>query len=229
MELNLIEEFLLIALDDEKGQFVIDSTHLSYGFAGAVLLELAVREKINVSNDRLELTNSAYEKEVVINKTIEMLKESSKNRKIDYWVKELASRAKELKDDTLKGLMHKGILGKEEHKILWIIPNTKYPTQDITPENKIRKRLHDVMLEGAESSPRDIMLLSLIDVSELTREAFRDTNEYKLVKKKIKEATQDIKISQAINRTIRDIQAAIMIAVLSAVIVTTSVTTSTNN
>ncbi len=222
MELNLIEEFLLIALDDDKGQFVTDSTHLYYGFAGAVLLELAVREKIRIFNDKVELTNDAYEKEIVINKTIDMLKESDKYRKIDYWVNKLADNAKQLKEDTLKGLMHKGILNREDSKILWIIPNTKYPTQNLTPENKIRQRLHDVMLEGAKSNPRDIMLLSLIDVSELTREAFRDKEEYKIVKKKIKEVTQDIKISNVINRTIREIQATVMIAVTAAVIVTTT-------
>ena len=215
MELNLIEEFLLIALDDEKGQFATDSTHLHYGFAGAILLELAIREKIQITNEKVELVSSAYEKEISINKAIDLIKNSDKNRKVDYWVNKLANKAGELKEDTLNSLMRKGILNKEDHKILWIIPNTKYPTQNITPENKIRKRLHDVMLEGAESSPRDIMLLSLIDVSELTREAFRNKEEYKVVKKKIKEVTQDIKISQVINKTIRDIQATVMPEVMS--------------
>uniref|UniRef100_UPI00405658B0 GOLPH3/VPS74 family protein n=1 Tax=Roseivirga sp. TaxID=1964215 RepID=UPI00405658B0 len=51
MKLNLIEEFLLIALDDEKGQFVIDSTHLHFGLAGAILLEMALREKVDISGE----------------------------------------------------------------------------------------------------------------------------------------------------------------------------------
>ena len=226
MELNLIEEFLLIALDDNKGQFVTDSTHLHYGFAGAVMLELAIREKIQITNDKLELIQSNYEKEIAINKVIDLIHHSKKTRKIDYWVGKLANMARELKDDTLDGLIRKGILRKEDSKILWIIPNTKYPTQDLTPEKKIRQRLHDVMINGAASSPKDVMLLSLIDVSELTKEAFRTKEEYKIVKKKIKEVTQDIKISQVVNRTIRDIQAAIMIAVMASVIVTTTSSTS---
>jgi hypothetical protein len=221
MELNLIEEFLLIALDDGKGRFVTDSTHLHMGFSGAILLELALREKINIVNDKVVLVNDAYEKEMVINKTIDMIKTSEKDRKIKYWVNKLSDNARQMKDDTLKGLMNKGILGKEDSKILWIIPNTKYPTQDLTVENKVRQRLHDVMLKGAKANPRDVMLLSLIDVSELTKEAFRDKEEYKIVKTKIKEVTQNIEISQVVNRTIRDIQAAVMIAVMAAVIVPT--------
>ncbi|MGW8123975.1 GOLPH3/VPS74 family protein [Roseivirga echinicomitans] len=227
MQLNLIEEFLLIALDDEKGQFVIDSTHLYYGFAGAILLEMALREKIDVSGEKVKLTNDGYEVEMVINKVIDQIK-NSEPRKLKYWIEILSKQAKELKVDTLFGLEHKGILRKEEHKILWIIPNNKYPTTNITPENKVRQRLSDVMLRGAKSEARDVMLLSLIDVSDLTKEAFRDKEEYKVVKKKIKEVTQEIKISQSVNKSIREIQAAIMVAMMSAIIVTTTINTSSN-
>lgn len=220
MELNLIEEFLLIALDDDKGRFVTNSTHLHMGFAGAILLELALREKINIVNERVVLVDDAYEKEMVINKTIDFIKSSDKDRKIKYWVHKLSNSARQMKEDTLSGLMNKGILGKEDSKILWIIPNTKYPTQNLTPENKVRQRLHNVMFKGEKANPRDVMLLSLIDVSQLTKEAFRDKEEYKIVKNKIKAISQDIEISQAVNRTIRDIQAAVMVAVLAAVVVT---------
>ncbi|KYG75418.1 GOLPH3/VPS74 family protein [Roseivirga echinicomitans] len=227
MQLNLIEEFLLIALDDEKGQFVIDSTHLYYGFAGSILLEMALREKIDVSGDKLKLTHDEYEVEMVINKVIDQIK-ASKPRKLKNWIELIAKQAKELKEDTLLELQNKGILRKEEHKILWIIPNNKYPTTNITPENKVRQRLSDVMLRGAKSEARDVMLLSLIDVSDLTKEAFRDNEEYRVVKKRIKEVTQDIKISQSVNKSIREIQAAIMVAMMSAIIVTTTINTPSN-
>ncbi|OEK04483.1 GOLPH3/VPS74 family protein [Roseivirga misakiensis] len=227
MDLDLLEEFLLIALDDDKGKFVIDSTHLHYGFGGAILLELALREKIAVEGDYVRLIDSALEKEVALNKVIELLKTSTEPIKIKKLITKLAKMANELKEDTLKRLMNKGILKKEEHKILWIIPSNKYPTSNLNPENKVRERLKGVMLLGEKSEARDIMLLSLIDISDLTREAFRDKEDYKAVKKKIKEVTQDVKISNAINKSIREVQAAIMIAITTTMIVTT-VTTTTN-
>jgi Golgi phosphoprotein 3 len=222
MKLNLIEEFLLIALDDERGQFVIDSTHLHFGLAGAILLEMALREKIDISGETLKLIHDEYEVEMVINKVIDQIK-SKPGKKVKDWIEILAKQADELKQDTLFRLQNKGILRKEEHKILWVIPNNKYPTSDITPENKVRQRLSDVMLRGAKSEAHDIMLLSLIDVSDLTKEAFRNIDEYAIVKKKIKEVTQDIRISHTINKSIREIQAAIMVALMSAIIVTTIV------
>jgi len=158
---------------------------------------------------------------MALNKALEYLTEKAKSTKVKDVISAFAKQAGEFKDDVLQRLINKGILKKEEAKILWIIPNNKYPTSDLSPENKVRERLKAVMLEGAKSEPRDIMLLSLIDVSDLTKEAFRDKEDYKKVKKKIKEVTQDIQISGAINKSIREIQAAIMIAVMATVVITT--------
>lgn len=224
MELNLVEEFLLIALDDDRGVFVIDSTHLHYGFAGALLLELAVRDKIAIDGDYVRLKSRSHEPEVALNKAIDLIAESSKPRKTKDWLGKLAQKAGEMKNDTLQRLIQRGILRKEEHKILWIIPNNKYPMSNSNPENKVRERLKNVMMDGGKSEPRDIMLLSLIDVSDLTKEAFRDQADYKEVKRKIKEITEDIRISQAINKSIREIQTAIMIAITTTLVVTTITT-----
>lgn len=225
MELNLVEEFLLIALDDDKGRFVIDSTHLHYGFAGAVLLELAVRDKIDIEGDYLHLKNNAEEPEVALNKAVALIRASGKTKKVKHWLDAFAHKAGEMTQDTLKRLIERGVLRKEEHKILWIIPNNKYPTSNCSPENKVRERLNNVILNGAQSEPRDVMLLSLIDVSDLTKEAFRDQSDYKEIKKKIKTVTEDIKISQAINSSIREIQTAIMISIATTMVITTVITT----
>lgn len=223
--LNLIEEFLLIALDDDKGQFVIDSTHLHYGFAGAILLELAQREKISIDGDYIHLKDAAPESEEVLNEAITLIQESKKTRKVKRWVEVLANKAGTLKKLTLNRLIEKGILEKEDHRFLWIIPYSKYPTSNLTPENKVRDRLNAVMLQGAQSSAHDLMLLSLIDVSDLVKEAFRNQDDYREIKKKLKVLTQDIRISRAINKSIREIQTAIMIAIASTIVVST-VTTS---
>ena len=92
---------------------------------------------------------------------------------------------KAIKTRTLDELISKGILRREKGKILWVIPYEKYPTEDPVPENKVRARIHDIILNDARGTSRDIMLLSLIDVCELTKEAFRDQTVYKMATKKI--------------------------------------------
>ena len=50
MSISLIEEFLLLALEDEGGQFSrIPETSLHCGLAGAALMDLEIRGKIETS------------------------------------------------------------------------------------------------------------------------------------------------------------------------------------
>lgn len=223
MKLNLLEEYLLLALDDEKGKFVIDSTRLHFGFAGAVLLELALRGKIQVEGDKLILEDDSYEPEMSVNKMIDIIREQDKPT-LKKSIEILANKSSEIKNDTLQQLINKGILQKEEHKIFWIIPYDKYPTSNLTPENKVRKRLDDVISKQSPVDPHDLMLLSLIDATDLTKEAFRDKEDYKAIRAKIQEVTKDMKVSQVINKSIREIQAAIMIAITASIIVTSVAT-----
>ena len=222
IELNLLEKYLLIALDDEKGKFINDSIHLHYGFAGAILLEMAMRDKIEVQGEIIKLKEKSTEKEVALNKAIELFRQEGKMSSKDCIAK-LAKKAAELKNDTLQRLINKGVLEKKEDKILWIFPNDKYPTQNNLPENKLRHRLNELVLNGKKPEAEDIMLLSLINTSGLTKEAFRDASENrKVIKNKIEHMTSDMKLSQVINTSIREIQAAIMIAITTAVVITTT-------
>lgn len=220
MNLDLLEEFLLIALDDNKGGFVIGTTALHYGFGGAVLLELALRNKIEIDGENVLLKDSAMETELALNKAIELIRES-KTRKVKDWIEILAKKAGDFKEDTLQRLINKGVLSKEEHKILWIIPTQKFPTSNMNPEMKVRERLDDVVQRGKKAEPRDVMLLSLIDATDLTKEAFRNVDDYKKIKTRLSEVTKDVKISAAINKSLREIQTAIMIAITTTIVVTT--------
>ena len=48
MTISLIEEFLLLSLEDEGGEFAnIPETSLSCGIAGAALMDLAIRSRID--------------------------------------------------------------------------------------------------------------------------------------------------------------------------------------
>lgn len=217
MNLNLLEEYVLLALDDDKGQFVIDSTSLNYGFAGAVLLELALREKIEIQNEKLMFRDDTYESEMALNKMIDLLKEKQ-DCAVEDCIKYLAKQAHDIKEDTLQHLIHKEILKKSEKKILWLIPHKKYPTSNVTPENKVRKRLDDVLNDEIQTSVHDIMLLSLIQATDLVREVFRKANDYKKIKERIDDVTQNLKISKSVNQGLREIQAAIMIAVARSVV-----------
>src|SRR5215472_3207708 len=60
MQISLTEEFLLLALEDEGGQFSrIPETSFSCGIAGAALMDLEIRGRIATGQQVLEVVDSS--------------------------------------------------------------------------------------------------------------------------------------------------------------------------
>ena len=184
MNLNLIEQFLLISLDDDEGIFIADVNHLYYGIAGALLLEMAFEGKIELKDDKLILVGKPDSVDRLINQSIKGFM-NEKEQKVGYWIDAFKSNGKEIKNFTLDELISKGILRREKGKILWVIPYEKFPTEDPLPENLVRTRIENIVLHDSKPTSKDLMLLGLIDVCKLTREAFRDDDAYKIATEKI--------------------------------------------
>ena len=60
MGLNLIDQLTLLALDDEKGTLVADSTAFSYALGGAVIMELALQELQQKESDAITASTNAH-------------------------------------------------------------------------------------------------------------------------------------------------------------------------
>ena len=52
-DLNLIDKFLLLALDDEKGKFNSGPFALTFGLSWAIFLELSLRESISIVDKKV--------------------------------------------------------------------------------------------------------------------------------------------------------------------------------
>ena len=224
MELNLTDELVLIALDDDKGRFVTDTAHLHYGIAGSVLLELALQKKIELRDENVVLINNEKTNNSSLDHALELISESKKTRVISYWIDQIGLGAEQIKDETIKHLTKQNILRKDAGKILWIIPTTKFPTENPLPENKVRLKLKDIVLNNAHAELKDLMLLSLIKECELTREIFKSKDDYKRAKKRIKDLSKDIQVAPGVNDAIQAIHVAVSTAIMMAVITSTTVT-----
>ena len=221
MNLNLIEQFLLISLDDDEGIFIADVNHLYYGIAGALLIELALEEKIELRENKLILTGKPDSVDPLINQSINAF-ENEKDRKVGFWIDAFKSNGKEIKNFTLDELISKGILRREKGKILWVIPYEKYPTENPIPENKVRARIHNIVINDTKPTVKDLMLLSLIDVCKLTREAFRDESAYKIATKKIYKLAEVYENPQNSGDQLLNIESAIISTTRLAVLDPTS-------
>jgi golgi phosphoprotein 3 len=188
-------------------------------------LELEQQQKIQLDEKHLVLKDSRLTGDFIYDFVIRFISHSQKTRTIEYWITHLGDKIKEVKEKLLEGLTDKGILEKVEGKILWIFPTQKYPTRYEKPEYILRKRIHDIVIGGKEPDVQSSMLLGLIQASDLIKEVFRNKEEYKAAKNRVKVLIEGDAMNKAVNKAVQAIQAAItasLVAITAATTVCTS-------
>ena len=226
MTLNLLDQLTLLALDDEKGVFIPDSTTFSYAIAGAVMLELALEEMLTFNSDRVSVKNTKDTGDIILDRFVEIIRRSEKIRTARHWIEKFGHKSDEIKKDTLAKLIKDGILEKREEKILWVFQVDKYPTFNPKPENQLRKRLHDIVINGQKPNLKEVMLLNLVESCNLEKEVFGKENA-RTFKKEIKKIKQDDHLAGVVQQSIREICDGIhaMLIIMIATAVTTNVAT----
>jgi hypothetical protein len=173
MELTLAEELLLLGLDDQTGEVILSvSTALPFGLAGALLLDLFNSNRIEIRDDKVFVIDSTPTGNNLLDEALNLLSKSDKPEKVSYWIKHLNSSIDDMFEKIINELVSKGILKRQEKKILWIIPVERFPTNDPIPEVLSRIGIRRIVLENEEPDNRTVALLSLIKASNLIDELF---------------------------------------------------------
>ncbi len=168
MVLTFAEEILLLALDDESGRFVrMGAQGLGYPLAGAVLMDLALRGKIDADLEKVEVIDASPTGEKLLDGPLERMAGESESFSAREWVGRLLPEADAVEEGALSRLVERGILRLEEKKILWVFKERRYPMVDDTEEKEVKRRLVDVLLSDVIPSPRDVALIALVDACDL--------------------------------------------------------------
>nr|WP_321453413.1 GPP34 family phosphoprotein [uncultured Carboxylicivirga sp.] len=227
MNLTLTEKLLLLALDDEKGVFNPWATGFEYALAGSILLELTMVGKIELTDKKIKTLSHSVLQDDLLKPYSDMICQSDKIRKIDYWISKIANKASDIKAVLTARLIKKRILREEEKKILWIFTSKRYPATNSRPENEVRRQLNAIVDNRATPEMEDLMLISLVDVCNLNNEVY-GKEKAKASKERIKKLVEQSKTNAMINSTVKEIHDAIMAAVVLMIatsVVTTSVST----
>lgn len=215
--LTLPEKLMLLALDDEKGTVVFSaSTALPYGLAGSLLIELQLNGKINLSNGKVEVVDETGTGDELLDQAINLIKSSKKKKDVKYWVQKVQSGIKDLEPIIVEGLISKGILRSEKHKILWVFPTERFPLSNVSSEQEIRNRIFQVVMLKNNPSDEDIALLSLVNACDLYHEVFAKEHR-KTAKKRVKEIISEEKVGQAVSSVVAEIIVAVSVAASAAI------------
>ena len=220
MKLSLPEQLVLVSLDDRTGHAVPSmGNSLHYGIAGAVVFELLKRDLLEKTDDHLMIRHGARTGDEVLDMAIEMIEHLKKPRPMGYLIQQISGKAEKMKSILLDRLVEQRILDREEHRLLWVIHYDLYPTHNVAPENRIRKRMIGVVEGKVEMKESDCILLSLIHACELDKEIFPE-DFLAEAKERIRAIIKDEEIGHAVSEIAQQLQVAVSIAISTAAIPT---------
>ncbi len=159
--LLLAEEFLLLALDDEKG-----TSRLWYGadpaLAGALLLDLAAAGAVGVTDGKLVATPGARLEHPLLTDAHRGIARSDKPRDARGWLGQLARQLKPLGDRIGDSLAGRGVLRREDGKVMGLFTRTRFPAAHGGAEADLRARLGAVLRSERQPTPREAQLVALL-------------------------------------------------------------------
>ncbi|GIM97974.1 GOLPH3/VPS74 family protein [Paractinoplanes toevensis] len=212
--MSLAEEFLLLAYD-ESGAPLTDGTHLDNGLGGALLLELALAERVDVEDKRVVVLSAEPTGDALTDQALSMIVSLDKTRKPGHWITKLSKQAR---PRVLEKLVAEGVLTVEKDRVLWVFPRTLYPpaTGELPAvEAEARERLRAAVLGTGPVEPRTAALCALVAATELDRKVLGDLDR-KRVTARLKEIGEGSWAADAVRKTIEEIQAAVMIAIIAS-------------
>lgn len=166
--LTLAEDIILLLLDDDTGKLAsIDLMTLNYAMAGAVLMDLALRNKIDTDLESLIVADSTPTGLQMLDTYLDKISSENKENNTRYWLTELSNYGEDIVDSALNMLVEKKILKTEEKKILWVIGTRVYPMIDDKEEKEVKRRIVDLLMSDEIPTPQDVVLVSLMDTCSL--------------------------------------------------------------
>jgi len=204
-KLSIAEEFLLLSLDDEKGVVCNQPfMGLEFGLAGAVLMELALMNRLQVDHQKLVVLDDTPTGNQIFDDALAMIGCQQDDEDAKYWVWKLGIHIQEIKDYFIGHLIELGILEKKEQNILWIYRRKCYPMLDDKVEREDKERIRRIVLNSEEPGLRDIVLISLMRSSNLTSEIF-SREEQEKESERIESIAQKNLIGRAVYEAIHEI------------------------
>jgi len=169
----IAEDLLLLAYDDESGTET-GALGLDYRLAGALLVELAMDGRVDVAGDAAQGMPQDPARATVVVRDPSPTGHPALDAALAV-VGERPRRAKDLveplshgvRERLLQALADRGVLRREERKVLAIFPVTRWPAEERAHEEVLRTRLVAVLVDGLTPDPRTAALAALLKGSGL--------------------------------------------------------------
>ncbi|HEY5786682.1 MAG TPA: GPP34 family phosphoprotein [Microlunatus sp.] len=213
----IADELLLLAIDDATGRNLAAGTNLDAALAAALLVELALSERISITpaeagwreKGRITVINTAPTDDPDLDAVLVKL-EAKDGQKVKNLISPMTWKpiSSGLKDRRLAALVHRGTL-TEQRTAVWGI--RRYPTLDPAPEQEIRNRLLSALVDGLTPTERTVALVALLEATGILTKVFAEEDK-KALKSRAKRLSEGDWAAKAVKDVIAEMTA-VMVAV----------------
>jgi Golgi phosphoprotein 3 len=130
---------------------------------------------------------------------------------IAYWLRQMADEGEALREKALRRLESRGIIHRQDRKILWVFGTRRYPLIDDKEMREVKLRILGVVLGEDVPTPHDVMLTGLAESCGLFRYIL-SAHEADSASARIAQVSRMDLIGQAVAKGITEIEAAIAMA-----------------
>lgn len=216
----IAEDLLLLLMDDASGRLAASSSARPL-FGGALLVELALDEAVEVEEKR-SMWHSAK-----VTARHDVAGTSSDPLLARAWatVAERPRSAQDLVNRLGKGvreelqdrLVARGILERRETKILGLFPSTTWPAADLRHESRLRQQLQACLVTGISPDARTAALVALLSSINHTHKVVdRGALSASEVKRRAKTIGEGAWAAKAVRDAVAASQAAVTAAITAA-------------
>jgi golgi phosphoprotein 3 len=171
--LNYAEELYLLALNEQDGTVKqVPAFALGYALAGALLMDLALCNRIDSDLATLKVVASEQTGDPLLDETLAALRDAPAVQPASFWLKNLAAESGRIEQRVLESLMAKGVLRQENRRVLWVFDVHRYPLTDDREVKEVRSRLRELIASEDIPAPRDQALVCLANACRLLDDLF---------------------------------------------------------
>ena len=186
--LRVTEELLLLTMDAESGdvRHVLPAHRRDAAFAGAVLVDLALENRIDTDTERLFPIDPKPVGDDLLDPTLLDIVGETGTHDTAYWIARTAEKAGTIREKALDRLIGRGILEADANGL--VLPSRvvarahRYPTVDGEIRQDVQSRVMTTLFSEDIPDPRDVVIIGLaaacgVFESILSREELTDVQE----------------------------------------------------
>jgi len=210
-QLTIPEELFLLTVNEKTGRKApIKSMKFDILLAAAILMELALRNRIDTDVDYLIPDRPEYTGVPILDQALDVIFASLTQEKITYWLLKLAEKSPRFRATLISGLIGKGLLRMDQERVFLGFTSKKYPipVQDkeiFEVKTRVRK-----LVTGTELPDfRDMVIISIAWYGGLLNLIFSD-EEIKEYQPRIEQLAKMDLIGQAVTKSLKELTLSIV-------------------